>query len=78
MLDENAYIVYNEFVSNVFDYHFHSYVVTPTESLSLINLKALYNYLPLHIRNSYNLNDHTQYIILKNKPCCTNDNFGII
>lgn len=48
LYNENAYIVYNEFKSNAFDYHFHSYV-TPSESLSLINIKVLFNFLPLHI-----------------------------
>lgn len=76
--NDEAYLICDLFKATHFDEHFHSYIVTSTKDVDLINVKMLYNYVPLHIRTSYILNDSSMYITLKHKPCCTNGDFGLI
>lgn len=76
--NNNAFLICDLFESLGFDSHFHSYVVSSTGTVDLINIKDLFNYVPLHIRNSYDLNDKYMYITLRYNPCCTNEKFEII
>lgn len=75
--NNNAFLICEMYESLGFDSHFHSYVVSSTGDVNLINIKDLFNYVPLHIRKSYDLNDTSMYITLRYKPCCTNEHFKI-
>lgn len=76
--NNNAFLICDLFETLGFDSHFHSYVVSSTGAVNLINIKDLFNYVPLHIRNSYDLNDKSVYVTLRYNPCFTNEKFEII
>lgn len=71
----DAFLICEMFKCLGFDDHFHSYLINTKGTFDLIKVTNLFKYYPLHIRNSYDLNDKSMFITLSHNPCCTNDSF---
>ena len=64
VIDDSLWFIYEQFKTNWFDLHYHSFCVTPTTSLSYISLSQLAYPFVLHVLHVY-LVQNCCYVVLK-------------
>lgn len=64
--DAGIFIVYHEFLTHSYDYHYHGYIIKQTNKpLCIMKIDSLPFFLVIHPRRTFNQNESHLYVSLK-------------